>query len=54
MSRGVEEVRGAITRSLGDRIDGIYYALEDVTSTPIRVFIAVTALNVVGVVLAAV
>ncbi len=48
-----EGARGAITRFLSEQIVGVYDTVEDVTSMPLRVFIAGIAINVVGVVFAA-
>ena len=48
-----DSARSAITRFLSEQIDGVYDTFGDVTSTPLRVFIAGLGVNIAGVVLAA-
>ncbi len=48
-----EGARSAITRFLGDQIDGVYDTFEDASSTPLRVFVVGVLVNIAGVVLAA-
>lgn len=48
-----EGARSAMARFLGEQIDGVYDTFEDVTSTPLRLFIAGVAVNILGVILAA-
>ena len=48
-----EGAKRSITRFLSDQIEDVYDTFEDITSTPLRVFLLGIVINVVGVALAA-